>query len=176
MKQRKLIYDLETSAFYPISMSSDTNRVIQISAVCVETGDEFAAFVNPGIKIPPESSAIHRITNSDVKDAEPFQSVVERMFQFFGGLDKFQFEMIAHNNNYFDEVMFRREYQGSLPSNITFWDTLPFLRKQFPGLRSYSLGRLHEHFYSEELTDAHRADTDARALRRIYRDFVKEKR
>ena len=174
-----IIYDLETSGFCPMPLFSNYHKVLQICALCVETGQIYEEFVNPGFKggVPLPSTSIHHITTEDVKYAPPIDLVLERMYKYFR-FDKYDtVEMIAHNNQYFDELMLMKEYKtvnndSVMPGNVEFWDTLPWLRNYYPALESYSLGDIYKFFYNEEFDNAHRADADVKALCRIYVDKI----
>ena len=80
-----IIYDLETSGFCPMPMFSNYHKVVQICALCVETGQIFEEFVNPGFKggVPLPSTAIHNISTEEVENAPPIDMVLERMYRFF---------------------------------------------------------------------------------------------
>jgi DNA polymerase III epsilon subunit-like protein len=174
MVRRTVIYDLETSGFSPMPTFSEHHRVLQIAAICLETGKVFASFVNPGMAdIPIPSSAIHNIHYSDVVNAQPLEQVMNELFMVLElwGQD---IEFIAHNNNLFDELILKKELgeNHKLLAGVKFWDTLPFIRQKYPGLLSYNLGRLYKHFYKTEFKSAHRADADVNALSKIYTDHV----
>lgn len=174
MKTRTVIYDLETSGFSPMPMFSKYHRVLQIAALCIETGKVFTSFVNPGmVDVPLPSSAIHNIHYCDVSDAKPFDQVMNDLFTELD-IHGHDTEFIAHNNNLFDELILKKELGNNheLLERVTFWDTLPFLRKQYPNLISYNLSRLYKHFYNTEFKDAHRADADVYALYKIYTEHV----
>jgi len=80
-------------------------------------------------------------------------------------------ELVAHNNSLFDELVLKKELTRVSPQ-VTFWDTLPFLRKAYPKLASYKLERLYKHFYNTDLKDAHNAIADVLALVKIYNDHI----
>lgn len=174
-----IIYDLETTGFCPMPMFSHYHKVVQICALCIETGQIFNAFVNPGFEggVPIPSTAIHNISTDEVRGADPIDLVLEKMYRFFCFNKYTMVEMIAHNNMYFDELMLMKEYKTVendryLPDNVVFWDTLPWLRANYPNFKSYSLGDLFRTFYNRELDNAHRADADVLALRQIYIDYI----
>lgn len=174
-----IIWDLETTGFCPMPLLSKYHRVIQICAQCIETGQMFDEFVDPCFVggIPPASSAIHKIFNSDISNALPINDVIRRMVSFFSFGDYDIVEMIAHNSTYFDEIILKKEdTMASLPSNVVFWDTLPWCRENFPTMTSYSLGDLYKAFYKVDFENAHRATADVTALKRIYVDHIKTKR
>lgn len=178
MESITIIYDLETTGFKCMPMFSKYHKVLQISAKCVETGLTFNSFVNPEFKgeIPPASTKVHNIKKSDVEGADTIDVVLRRMYRFFE-FDKYiAVELIAHNNNYFDKLIIMKEYKNmgvdEVPSNVVFWDTLPWLRTNYPNLVSYSLGELYKYFFKKEIQNAHRADADVDALMDIYIKYI----
>lgn len=178
-----IIYDLETSGFCPMPMFSNYHKVVQICALCVETNQVFEEFVNPYFEggVPLPSTAIHHISTEDVEHAPPIDLVLERMYRFFR-FDKYDtVEMIAHNNKYFDELMLMKEYKtvnndSVMPSNVEFWDTLPWLRMNYPKFKSFKLGDVYREFYKKDFDNAHRADADVKALKQIYVDKIQPHR
>lgn len=166
-----VIYDLETSGFAPFPTMSPRHKILQICAYRIDTGQTFDAYVNPGmIGIPPQSTAIHRITYEHVKGCKYIDCVMEDLIEKLDLRDK-EVELVAHNNALFDELVLKKELNQLAP-NITFWDTLPFLRKAYPKLASYKLERLHKYFYNTDLKDAHNAIADVLALAKIYKDHI----
>lgn len=83
-------------------------RVVQLAAIKLRggrilPGRRFQALINPGIPIPPLSSAVHGIRDADVTDAAPFDSVWP-VFQEFTGPRAF----IGYRTG-FDVAILRRE-------------------------------------------------------------------
>ena len=165
-----IIYDLETTGFQGLPMFCDAHQILQICAYCIEYDKTYESFVKPiGIKeIPPQSTAIHNITEPGSKD---IKTVFQELLNFFGNPDEMRF--VAHNNNYFDELILRRALNNEIPENIVFFDTLPYLRKNMPGKKSYRLGDLYENLYNKPLENAHDARADVYALAKIFNDYIK---
>lgn len=180
MERITIIYDLETTGFKCMPTFSHYHKIIQICAQCLETGAHFESFVNPGFKgeIPPASTKVHNITREDVKDAEQIDVVLRKMYDFFEFEKYNTVEMIAHNNDQFDKLVIMKEYKNlgidEVPANVSFWDTLPWLRSNYPGLGmgNYNLEKLYMYFFTEAIANAHRADADVAALVRIYKEKI----
>jgi DNA polymerase-3 subunit epsilon len=90
---RYVVFDLETTGLKP----SQGDRIVAIGAVRLEHGrvnetDHFATFCNPGRPIPPESTAIHGITDSMVRDAIPWPDAVAAFHAYAGDS-----VLVAHN-------------------------------------------------------------------------------
>ena len=175
-----VIFDLETTGFCPMPLLSPYHRVVQISALCLETGEFFDSFVYPGMEIPGWSTrGSHNITDEDVRGAPSFAEAMVKFKETFG-LKGGEVTMIAHNCYQFDRVIFLKELErtGWADESVTFkfWDTLPWLRENLPNKeKKYNLGFLYQHLYKKELENAHRSDADVRALAAIYNDYIRPK-
>lgn len=85
-----VVIDTETTGLNP-----DHDRVVEIAAVRYRDGYPFErleTFVDPGIPIPPEASAIHGITDATVRTAPYLAEVDERLREFVGDA-----LVVAHN-------------------------------------------------------------------------------
>ena len=181
-----VVFDLETTGFNPMPLMSNYHKVVQISAKLLETNEFFNSFVNPEQEISQWSMNIHKITNSDVEFAPIFKQVVINMWKSLK-LDNYDsIIMIAHNCDFFDKVIFMKEYGNAIDaSKIIFWDTLPWLREninmvikesklgRYNNENIFKLEHLYQLFYDKPLANAHRADADVDALSMIYKDFIK---
>lgn len=101
---RWLIFDIETTGLDP-----ETDRVVQIAAVCVDGGaitHEWVALVNPGRPIPDAASAIHGITDELVSSAAPFSAIAERLEELARGR-----VLMGYNASRFDAPFVRAELQ-----------------------------------------------------------------
>lgn len=99
--------------------------------------DEYNTLVNPGRSIPLEISRLTGITNEMVRYAPSFPEVARRIVEFTQG------RILVGHNIHFDYSFLREEYRrlGYAFQRDTLC-TLKLSRKFFPGLPSYSLGRL----------------------------------
>ncbi|MGI9501165.1 MAG: 3'-5' exonuclease, partial [Geminicoccaceae bacterium] len=71
-----IVLDTETTG-----LSTASDRIVQIGAVRLVAGkidheDIFDRLINPGMPIPPPSTAIHGIDDRDVADAEGFAEIM----------------------------------------------------------------------------------------------------
>lgn len=178
-----VFFDLETTGFNPLPTGSSYNRTVQISAQVLESGLFFDSFVNPGMEICKRSENIHKVTNDMVQDSDNIVDTVKRMWKqlclddYDGGVT-----MIAHNCYEFDKIIFMRECGAILKGkNISFWDTLPWLRRNLNNVTGkdggekinvFKLEFLYEFLFGKPLENAHRSDADVRALVAIYEKFI----
>jgi DNA polymerase III, epsilon subunit and related 3''-5'' exonucleases len=97
------IFDLETTG---VNISSD--RIIEIAVIKVFPNGEVVRksnLVNPTVTILPESTAIHGISNEDVKDKPTFKELAKDYAKLFEGAD-----MAGFNIMKFDVPMLVEEF------------------------------------------------------------------
>ena len=72
-----VFFDLETTGIDP-----ENDRIVEISCLRVSPDGQREAktrLINPERPIPPEATAIHKITDDDVRDAPPFRLVAKAL-------------------------------------------------------------------------------------------------
>ncbi len=165
-----VLFDLETTG---ISCQSDD--VIEISALRVRNGNVagcFSSLVNPGRPIPWAASRVNNITD-DMVAGEPTMEEILPEFLKFAGEDV----LVGHNIARFDLNFLYRDSMtrfGLFPGN-DYVDTLLFARQSLPGLRSYALTALAEH-YGLTTQGAHRALNDCRMNQQVFELLAREPR
>ena len=150
-----VVLDVETTGG-----KAGTDRVIEIGAVKVQAGEvleTFSTLLNPGRTIPSFISRLTGISNAMVADAPTFADIATKLAEFLQGA-----VFVAHNAK-FDYGFIRSEFARC---DITFempqLCTVVNMRRYYPGLASYSLGKLCEEF-DIKLNNHHRALADATA-------------
>ena len=153
--QGVVAFDVETTGISPL-----VDKLVEISAYKVTPEGDFIfdALVNPGVEISPEIIAIHGITNEMVADAPGPRDVLPAFLNFIGDLP-----LLAHNAR-FDVgfLLFNAHQEKISTGSNSVYCTLKFTRAALPGLASYKLGALSEHF-KITLSRHHRALDDATA-------------
>jgi len=149
------IFDVETTG-----MSPALHRIVEIAAVRIAKDgalSKFHSLINPGCKIPSRLTAVHGITDEMVESAEFFSDVGGKFLLF--ATDS---TLVAHNAKFdlgFLQESLSREFL-SLWNGKTL-DTIPIIKRAYPGLPSYALQNLR---YSLSLgsgdEEAHRAFAD----------------
>ena len=95
--------DLETTG---IDIIKDRIVEIAVLKVHVDGREELKVRrVNPGIPIPPETTAIHGITDEDVKNEPSFKEVAKSLANFIEGCD-----FAGFNSNKFDFPLLAEEF------------------------------------------------------------------
>lgn len=149
------IVDIETTG-----SSANYGKITEV-AILIHDGlrviDEYQTLINPEQGIPSGITTLTGISNHMVADAPRFFEVAKDIHLMLEGNI-----FVAHNVN-FDYSFLKKEFQElGATFNHQKLCTVRLSRKIFPGLASYSLGRLCEHFGIENQA-RHRAMGDARA-------------
>ena len=74
MTLRPIYYDTETTG-----IRFEKDRIIEIAAYDPIENREFCEFINPGLPIPPQATAIHNITDEMVADAPDFGDIARAL-------------------------------------------------------------------------------------------------
>ena len=104
LKRPIVFFDLETTG---TNITND--RIVEISVVKVmPDGSEIVKTrrINPGCPIPAEATAVHHITDDDVKNEPEFRKVARSLADFFAGCD-----IAGFNSNRFDIPLLDQEFQ-----------------------------------------------------------------
>lgn len=155
-----VFFDLETTG---ISIVKD--RIVEISYLKVmPNGDEESKTrrINPEMPIPPESTAVHGITDEDVKDAPTFKSIAKSLAAQIEGCD-----LAGYNSNRFDipllaEEFLRAEVEIDLMKR-KFIDVQTIFHKK----EQRTLSAAYKFYCDKELEDAHSAEADTKATYEI---------
>jgi DNA polymerase-3 subunit epsilon len=81
-------------------LSPSAARVVEVAALRLDPGDHprlFRTRLNPGCPIPPAATAVHRITDHDVRHAPPFSAVARPLADLLGGCDLAGFNLAAYD-------------------------------------------------------------------------------
>ena len=150
------IVDLETTG---VNVGHD--RIVEISIVKVYpdgTREIFTQRINPGIPIPPASTAIHGISDEDVKDAPTFAEVGHKIAHILRDCD-----LAGFNSNKFDFPLLVEEF---LRADIEFelkGRRMIDVQNIFHRMEPRTLKAAYKFYCGTELENAHNAEADALA-------------
>lgn len=149
------IIDIETTGGSP-----DHSKITEI-AIILHDGtkviDEYSTLINPECTIPYQITQITGITNEMVSNAPPFYEVAKKIVELTEGA-----VFVAHNVG-FDYSFVRAAFKElGYPYHRKTLCTVRMSRVAFPGLSSYSLGRLCSDL-NIHISNRHRALGDAKA-------------
>ena len=149
------VVDIETTG-----NGSTGNRITEIALFNVDEGgirESFSSLVNPGCEVPAFITGLTGITTAMVRRAPAFEELAPQIAEFSKGR-----VFVAHSVN-FDYPIVKKEFERCGQAYIRKkLCTVRLSRRLFPGLRSYSLGKLCSAL-EIPLNDRHRAAGDARA-------------
>jgi DNA polymerase-3 subunit epsilon len=97
------VFDIESTG-----INRRVDRIIDLAIAVLKpdgTREDYAFRVNPGMPIPPGSTAVHGITDEDVKDAPSFQDVAADVLKVLEGCDLGGFNLI-----HFDIPVLQEEF------------------------------------------------------------------
>ena len=146
-------FDLETTG---INISKD--RIVEISILKVfPNGKEerHTWKVNPGVPIPAETTAVHGISDDDVKDAPTFKELSKEVHNLIKDAD-----LAGFNSNRFDipllaEEMLRVDLDFDMKSRVAVDVQTIFHKKE-----QRTLSAAYKFYCNESLENAHSAEAD----------------
>lgn len=156
LKNPLVFFDLETTG---IDITKD--RIVEISYVKVfPNGKEESKTmrINPERPIPPESTAIHGITDDDVKDCPTFKAVAKTLAAQIEGCD-----LAGYNSNRFDIPLLAEEFLRA-DVNIDL-NRRKFVDVQtiFHKMEQRTLSAAYKFYCNKTLENAHTAAADTMA-------------
>lgn len=160
MAARPIFYDTETTG-----IKYESEHIIELAAYDPLNQASFVQLINPGRPIPPEATAIHKITDDMVAEAPVFEKAAIEFIKFCEG----DVILIAHNNDTFDLLFMREEFKRcnmAMPS-WRFLDSLKWSRRYRPDLPRHTLQFLRE-IYGIPPNNAHRALDDVIVLHQVF--------
>jgi DNA polymerase III subunit epsilon len=146
-------FDLETTG---IKVATDRIVEICIHRVNVDGSTKTKTFrINPEVPIPPEVTAIHGITDEDVKDAPKFREVAHELIHLLENCD-----LAGFNSNHFDipllvEEFLRAGFDFELKGR-RFIDVQNIFHKMEPR----NLYAAYKFYCDKDLENAHSAEAD----------------
>lgn len=156
LKNPIIFFDLETTG---LNITQD--KIVEISYIKVYPNgeeEEKTLRINPGCHIPEEATAVHHITDDDVKDAPLFKDVAKNLSKVFEGCD-----IAGFNSNRFDVPMLSEEFMNA-------GITIDLSRRKFVDVQTIfhkmeqrNLVAAYKFYCDKDLTDAHSASADTRA-------------
>ena len=151
-----VFFDLETTGTNVVN-----DRIVEICAFKVMpdgSTENKTRRINPGIPIPPEVTAIHGISDEDVKDCPSFASIAKGLDAFLDNCD-----LAGYNSNKFDIPMLVEEFlRCSIQFDIKS-RKLVDVQNIFHKMEPRTLKAAYRFYCDKELVGAHGAEADTMA-------------
>lgn len=103
LKKPLIFFDLETTG---VNVTKD--RIVELSYIKIYPNgkeEERTIRLNPEMPIPPQATAVHHITDEDVKDKPTFKTIAKDLERVFEGSD-----IAGFNSNKFDVPLLSEEF------------------------------------------------------------------
>lgn len=160
-------FDLETTG---INISKD--RIVEISILKVHpNGKEESKtwLVNPGIPIPKEVTAIHGISDEDVKNEPSFKELAKEIYNMIKDSD-----LAGFNSNRFDipllaEELLRAEIDFDMKNRVAV-DVQTIYHK----MEQRNLSAAYRFYCDKTLEDAHSAEADTQATYEVLKAQIEK--
>ncbi|MCQ2064721.1 MAG: 3'-5' exonuclease [Bacteroidaceae bacterium] len=156
LKNPLVFFDLETTGTDIVH-----DRIVEISYLKVfPNGNETMRTlrINPEMHIPEASTAVHGITDDDVRDCPTFKESAKEIARDFEGSD-----IAGFNSNRFDVPLLAEEFlRAGVDIDLNrhrFIDVQVIFHK----MEQRTLTAAYKLYCGKDLTDAHSADGDTRA-------------
>lgn len=156
LKRPIAFFDLETTG---INISND--RIVELSVLKISpNGKEewLTSRINPEMSIPPQSTAIHGITDEDVANAPTFKEIAKKLVHFLEGCDLAGYNAIKFDIPVLAEEFLRVDVDYNFRKRRYVDVQVIFHKKE-----QRTLVAAYKFYCNKELKDAHssKADTNA---------------
>jgi DNA polymerase-3 subunit epsilon len=151
-----IFFDLETTG-----LTIGKDHIVELCYIRLEpNGCERAETLrfNPGMPIPKEASAVHGITNEDVKDCPTFAQKAKELAKVFEDCD-----LAGYNSNRFDVPMLAEEFALCGIDIRIHEKKLVDVQNIFHKMEQRTLVAAYKFYCGKDLENAHSALADTRA-------------
>lgn len=160
LRRPMVFFDLETTG-----TNISTDRIVEISVVkvlpdgSIDGGAAKTKRINPEMPIPAEATAVHHITDDDVRDCPTFRQYAKSLKAYLEGCD-----FCGFNSNRFDLPMLAEEFMRA-GVDVGFFKKAQYVDVQniYHKLMPRTLVAAYKEYCNKDLEGAHSADADTMA-------------
>lgn len=156
LKRPVVFFDLETTG-----LDTAHSRIVEISMIKVFPDghdEERTMRINPECHIPEECTAIHHISDDDVRDCPRFRDVADDVAAMFEDCD-----VAGFNSNRFDVPLLMAEMERAGVSFDASAHRYIDVQNIYHKLAQRTLTAAYRTYCGKDLTEAHAASADTRA-------------
>ena len=156
LKRPLIFVDLETTG---VNVTKD--RIVELSYIKIYPNgkeEERTIRLNPEMPIPPQATAVHHITDEDVKDKPTFKTIAKDLDRVFEGSD-----IAGFNSNKFDVPLLSEEFYRA---GVQFDESkrkMVDIQTIFHKMEQRTLVAAYKFYCGKNLEEAHSANADTRA-------------
>jgi len=155
-----VFFDLETTG---IDFAED--RIVEICMLKYfpDGSEEVKTYlVNPQMRIPPESSAIHGIKDEDVKDKPTFKELAPGIMEYMTGCDIAGYNIIKFDIPFIRMEFMRNGFRFGFDGVNVIDPYVIFVKKE-----QRNLAAALRFYCDEEIVNAHSAEADTVATKKV---------
>jgi DNA polymerase-3 subunit epsilon len=153
LKRPIVFFDLETTG-----VQHAKDRIVEMAFVKLHPNGERDSYIkrlNPGMPIPAEASAIHGITDEQVKDAPSFKQIAKDLHQWLTGCD-----FGGYNSMRFDLPLLVEEFLRA-GVNVDFSSRrMVDVQQIFFKMEQRTLSAAYKFYCGKAIENAHSAEAD----------------
>ncbi|MBP5229359.1 MAG: 3'-5' exonuclease [Bacteroidales bacterium] len=166
LKRPLVFFDIESTG-----LDIATDRIVEISVVKLYpvdgnhpagTYDVKTRRINPEMHIPEEASAIHHITDEDVKDCPTFKQYAKSLANYLEGCD-----IAGYNSINFDIPLLAEEFERCGVSFDFRKALFVDVQNIFHKMEERTLSAAYRFYCNKNLEDAHTAEADTVATMEV---------
>lgn len=156
LKRPIIFFDLETTG-----TDAAKDRIVEMAFIKIYPDgkrDTYIKRINPGIPIPPHTTAIHHISDDDVKDCVQFKHIAHSLFDWMKGCD-----LGGYSSSKFDIPLLAEEFLR-VGINVDFTERhMIDVQQIFFKMESRTLTAAYNFYCNKQLEHAHSAEADTLA-------------
>lgn len=156
LKRPIIFFDIESTG-----TDHAKDRIVEIALVKIQPDgkrDTYTKRINPGIPIPPEVTAIHGISDEDIKDCPSFKQIAHNLYDWMKGCD-----LGGYNSNKFDIPMLAEELLRC-DIHVDFTErNMVDVQQIFFKMEARTLSAAYKFYCDKDMQNAHSAEADTLA-------------
>ncbi len=156
LKRPIIFFDLEATG-----VDHAQDRIVELAMIKIHPDgkrEQYVKRINPGMPIPPVVTAIHGISDEDVKDAPLFKNIAHQVFDWMKNCD-----LAGYNSNKFDIPLLAEELlRVGIDVDFTERNMID-VQQIFFKMEARTLSAALKFYCDKDLENAHSAEADVNA-------------
>lgn len=153
LKKPIIFFDLEATGTDP-----GTDRIVEIAMIKINPNgskEKYVKRINPTVPIPPETTAIHGISDEDIKDAPTFKQIAKELYEWMKGCDLGGYNAVRFDIPMLAEELLRCDVQVDFTERKFVDVQQIFFKKE-----TRTLSAAYEFYCNKQMENAHNAEVD----------------